>query len=366
MPLNIYEMEGSTAGPSTPRDDYRPVSSSYVDDYRPTTTLSDDYRPTSTVTDDYRPTNGPANTSATQDQQSSSKSFKVQLSCGNDIVTFEASMPIAESRNASYSNYDIVHLPTDIWSYKNTTARKFSLSGRIVSRTPDEADLNAMYLDLIRSWTLPDFGSTGATPPILHLSGYRNNNIDDLQVLLVGYSINYSDEVDWIFQGKIPMPVICGVQLELVEVYSPLQITNKAWKIKINEATGNFKYGAAASVVGNDQSINALSIPNIASIAQSFQGLASMPALIKSVGASCLTPTPNNTSSLGISTSSAISQSEKFRQIDQSGLENRAKNVNALSPEERKAYFAYPTDQDTTRNDYGRSNNLSVTSPTVL
>ena len=269
---------------------------------------------------------GAANTSAFQTNNTKSKTFKVQLSCDNESVIFEASIPIGESGAVNYSTYEIVHLPTDIWAYRNTSARRFSLNGHFVSRTPEEADLNARYIDLIRSWRHPDFGGTGAVPPILRLSGYHNNNINEQPVLLTSYSVTYADDVDWIFQGTVPMPIICGIQFEFVEAYSPEEITAKAWKTKINNATGMFSYGAAATVseagaVGLGDSITGgLNIPNIAS-SGSFPGLAAMSGIGNTASnllntASKIAETPNPLGALGISTSNLINNTSAVQCVN--------------------------------------------------
>lgn len=167
-------------------------------------------------------------------------SHKVKLTGPGGKIVFEASSLLGESRSASYDGFSIVHLPTSLLAYRNTSGRKFDLQGKFVSRTKDEASENSKYLDLIRKWILPDFGGTGATPPILKLSGYKNNNIKDLQVILHSYSWQFPEEVDFIWAGSSPMPVIGTIQVALEEVYSAEQITAKEWEIKVGGG-GSFK-----------------------------------------------------------------------------------------------------------------------------
>src|SRR5574343_353051 len=123
--------------------------------------------------------------------------YEVKISSSGGTVIYEASSPIHESRNANYEGYNIVHLPTDIWAYRNTTGRRFTVPGKLVSRTPKEADTNAKYVNLIRSWLLPDFGGSGATPPLVYLSGYNNSNLNRVQCVVKSYSISWPDDVDW-------------------------------------------------------------------------------------------------------------------------------------------------------------------------
>lgn len=186
--------------------------------------------------------------------------YKVSISCNGQTVTFEASSPVTESRTASWDQYNVVHLPTSLFAYRGTSHRSFQVSGKLVSRTPDEATTNARYIDLVRSWVLPDFGSSGASPPIVTLTAYSNSNIKKLQCFVRTYSWQFTDEVDYIFTGEQPMPVIGVLSVDLEEIYSAREITAVTpWKIK----------SASGSIIGS---------PSISSLSDnlSFQGLASL------------------------------------------------------------------------------------------
>jgi hypothetical protein len=172
--------------------------------------------------------------------------FKVRLSGPGGEVVFEASAPLGEQRTAEYGNYDIIHMPTALLSYRKTSSRTWTISGKLVSRTADEADANARYLDLIRRWLLPDFGVTGATPPILTLHGYRNSNIDGRRVVLKSYGWNFPEEVDYIYSGSQPMPIIGNIEVAIEEVYSAEEITNGAWRLNLGKA-GKFIPGEGES-----------------------------------------------------------------------------------------------------------------------
>ena len=163
--------------------------------------------------------------------------YKVQLKGPNDAkVIFEASAPLSESRQAEYDGYGIIHLPTSLLSYRRTTSRTFQVNGKLVSRTADEANMNVRYLDTIRRWVLPDFGGTGATPPILTLYGYNNKNIDGKRVVLKSYSWSFPEEVDYVFTGDQPMPVIGNIELSLEEIYSAEEVTSGAWRLYLNDS----------------------------------------------------------------------------------------------------------------------------------
>lgn len=168
----------------------------------------------------------------------SDNSHKIRLTGPTGVIVFEASSPIQEDRQATYQGFNIVHLPTSLFSYHSTTGRKFSVTGKLVSRTPNEADANSRYLDLARSWLLPEFGTTGATPPVILFKAYNNNNLNNVQTILTSYSWAFPEEVDYIWGGKVPMPVIGTLQINLEEIYSAEQITAGSWKI--NVGSGGF------------------------------------------------------------------------------------------------------------------------------
>ena len=171
-------------------------------------------------------------------------SMKVMIRGNGAIVRFEATAPISESRVANYEGFNIVHLPTSLWAYRNTNGRHFSVSGKLVSRTPNEATANAGYLTTVRSWLLPDFGNSGAPPPLVFLSGYSNNQITEVPCIVLSYNWNFPEDVDYIWGTAEPMPVIGVLSIELEEAYSAEQITGQEWMIS-PQSGGSFSQSGA-------------------------------------------------------------------------------------------------------------------------
>lgn len=161
--------------------------------------------------------------------------FKIKLSDGKNTLIFEASSPLSENRAANYDGYNIVHLPTAIWAYRNTTSRHFTITGKLISRNEEEADVNSANLSMVRAWILPGFGKTGSTPPLLYLWAYGHEAITKLPVILTNYDWLFPEDVDYIFSADEPMPVISTLTLNLEEAYSPQQVTEGAWRIKIKK-----------------------------------------------------------------------------------------------------------------------------------
>lgn len=168
-----------------------------------------------------------------------------------ESVYLQASPLLSEAGSAMYEGYAITHLPSEILAYKFSSSRKFQIQGRLVSRNKNEAQQNAKYLDLIRSWRQPGFGTTGATPPVVYLYGYNNNNIYGVQCVIKSYSFGFPDDVDFIYDSSVPMPVIGQLTIELDEAYSAEQITAGAWKVDIAE-DGSFEDGESLQYAGGD------------------------------------------------------------------------------------------------------------------
>ena len=148
-----------------------------------------------------------------------------------DAVFFEASPRVSESRSAQYTELNITHHPGSILKYDKTASRGWSVNARLVSRTPAEATKNQVYLNIIRSWVMPFYGSgteaadaklLGAPPPILKFSGYGPKNIAPVPVVMESYSTNWPNDVDYIpTDDGTPFPVILDIDVTLKEAYSP-------------------------------------------------------------------------------------------------------------------------------------------------
>lgn len=96
---------------------------------------------------------------------------------GYNKVTFEVSPELVETRTVNYSSLDPVHMPGQIYVYKNTQARTFSISGaKLLSRTPQEAENTISKLRMLRGWTMPRFGINSSTATAL-----AQSNQQDLQ-----------------------------------------------------------------------------------------------------------------------------------------------------------------------------------------
>lgn len=197
--------------------------------------------------------------------------FKVTIMGGGGLIRFEASSIVSENRTANYEGFNIVHLPTSLWAYRNTNGRHFSINGKLVSRTPSEAKANAGYLTTARSWVLPDFGDSGAPPPIVFLSAYNNRKINDVPCIVLSYNWSFPEDVDYIYGTLEPMPVIGTLNIDLEEAYSAQQITNGNWKIAPQNEGGSF---SQSGVPGSASSGGRGAASMLPSYGPGFRGIA--------------------------------------------------------------------------------------------
>jgi len=165
-----------------------------------------------------------------------------------DVVVFEATPELTEQRTINYKTVDPIHAPGQIYAYVNTSSRIFSISNaRLISRTSEEAGHNLRMLQLLRSWTMPEFGTSTSTnvdnrgrpPTVLYLSAYslesagaettsvvgQLQHISRVPVVIQNMSIPYPSDVDYIPTADengahVPMPTIMVVDLQLAETHS--------------------------------------------------------------------------------------------------------------------------------------------------
>jgi len=199
-----------------------------------------------------------------------------------DFVKFDVTPEFSENRSVEYTPVSPIHMPGSIQVYKNTGSRTFSIGATLISRTWGEAQTNRMYLQLLRSWTMPHFGEKSATtartrrsvdpaasreqsklspeevnerntqrlqtegyellgapPMVLYLYAYSteaNNarkkgtaNVNRVPVVITNMGIVYPQDVDYISSDNDtniseetePFPVKMTVNVEVVETHSP-------------------------------------------------------------------------------------------------------------------------------------------------
>lgn len=152
----------------------------------------------------------------------------------NELV-FKVMPRIEESGGAEYEQIVPVQHPGAIQKFRNSTARTWTVSGRLISRTMDEASENLAIVNMIRSWRMPFYGEgtnqsmadyLGAPPPILTLSGYGPSMIGPVKCVLTNYSWGFPNDIDYVQTSDgNPFPVIFDVNLSLIESWAPAEFS---------------------------------------------------------------------------------------------------------------------------------------------
>ena len=200
-------------------------------------------------------------------------------------VIFDVTPDISVSRSTEYTQLNPIHLPGTIFVYKNTGHRTFTLTAKFVSRTPQEAENNLRYRQLLQSWQLPFFGLgsryyrgnaaarnaeykqeqqnranlqgtdsasrvggnsggqtgdpfLGAPPEVLYFYAYADAtnpdvdkrsfagsgvNLQRIPVVLSDFNFSLPVDVDYIptLKDKIPFPIVYTASITLLETHSP-------------------------------------------------------------------------------------------------------------------------------------------------
>jgi hypothetical protein len=136
--------------------------------------------------------------------------------------------------------------PAAFQKYEGTDSVQWSLNATLTSRTTDEATENLRIINQLRGWTMPYFGERtlrdypdklGAPPPVLTFSGYRNQMIGPVPVVITSLNWQFTPDCDYIpayefawanptdnslsKTGKlIPFPTVIKVAIQLVETFS--------------------------------------------------------------------------------------------------------------------------------------------------
>ena len=177
---------------------------------------------------------------------------------GDDIVVFDATPTFTENRSVVYSQLSPIHLPGEYQVYRNTKSRTFSIGAKFISTTPEQAELNMIYLQRLRAWCMPYFGKLdgisqvvpqpqggsgllGAPPDVLYLwayapydngiraastyvDGFGLANINKVPVVLTSLNIEYPQNITYInTTSGVPFPIVMTASIDLAETHSPLQ-----------------------------------------------------------------------------------------------------------------------------------------------
>jgi hypothetical protein len=151
---------------------------------------------------------------------------------GFDSVLFYLSPEVSESKQAIYAEIGDIRQAASLLIYTGSPSRKWSVSAKFLSRTPEEADQTWKQVQLLRSWMNPDsnykYGLDAAgTPHVLKLFGY-GRTWQGIPVVLTSLNIEYPTDIDYIptaYGTKVP--VIQSLSFQLTEARTPDDLLEK-------------------------------------------------------------------------------------------------------------------------------------------
>ena len=195
----------------------------------------------------------------------------------SSMVRFVNMPDVTESRTVEYEAVQPPQSPGAFQKYKGTASVQWNVNATLTCRTTAEATKNLEYLNRLRGWTMPYFGENtrlsypqklGAPPPVLMLTGFREQMIGPVPVVITSLNWNFPQDVDYIpaegaevfdsanpdvtsSTGKlIPFPTVMKVSIQLVESFSTDEFNgfsladfrvgqmNKAWTSRAGTRIG--------------------------------------------------------------------------------------------------------------------------------
>lgn len=140
------------------------------------------------------------------------------------VVVFFVQPNISESGTAQYTEIGDIRQPASLLIYMGSPSRTFSIDATFVSRTQAEAEQNLRYVNILRSWRMPE-GTSGdgelavKSPSRLFLWGL-NNQFKGISVRMTDLNITLNDETDYITTPKGAVPIVWNVSITLKEARS--------------------------------------------------------------------------------------------------------------------------------------------------
>lgn len=160
-----------------------------------------------------------------QDDISGAKSRRLGRNTG--IVIFNVQPIVSESGSATYAPIDDIRQAASMLIYMGSPSRDFSITAKFVSRTRLEATQNSRYVQLLRSWRMPEAEGGGfniTTPSRLTLLGL-NGWFNQVAVRMTNLTIESPDDVDYIESyDKQRVPIVWPVTISLKEARSPTNL----------------------------------------------------------------------------------------------------------------------------------------------
>lgn len=137
-------------------------------------------------------------------------------------IRFFASPEVNESGSALYMEISEIRSPASVSVYMGSPSRIFNINAKLISRTELEAQKNWHYINILRSWRMPNqnVGQAfkSAEPSVLNMFGY-GKIFKGIPVVIKNISFDFNTDSDYIkSKNGSDIPIILPVSIQLQEM----------------------------------------------------------------------------------------------------------------------------------------------------
>lgn len=133
------------------------------------------------------------------------------------------------NRSVNYDSVAVVHSMQDFKSFRNNSAATIIISGQFSAQTFEEGLYMLAAFHFLETASLMSFGTGGAVPagmppPVLSLSAYGPNMLDDIPVVLDSFIKSLPPEVDYINVNGNDVPTLVNISAMTSVMLAPEQL----------------------------------------------------------------------------------------------------------------------------------------------
>lgn len=146
-----------------------------------------------------------------------------QTGVSSGVVPFLVQPNLTESGSANYTEIGDMRQAASLLIYMGSPSRTFSIDATFVSRSESEAEITLRYINILRSWRMPEKEGDGEfnvkSPSRLFLGGL-DNQFKQIPVRMTDLSIPFNEETDYIVTGNGSVPIVWNISVTLKEARS--------------------------------------------------------------------------------------------------------------------------------------------------
>ena len=109
---------------------------------------------------------------------------------------------ITWDQGITYNSMDLVHTNQEIMAYVRSSAAKFGVAGKFTVQNQAQGLYALACIHFMRVVTKMNFGDNdslaGTPPPVLEFSAYGQSMFNHLPVIVTGFTVTLSDDVDYV------------------------------------------------------------------------------------------------------------------------------------------------------------------------